>query len=243
MVYEGEKMNTIQNKEGYWKRAGRLFRPRKIGEARITIETEAKHPVESPDYTDPAGCVNDNNSNKKFFKELRRYHRKRLYSLLDLGCAGGQFVVDHHTRGHVAVGLEGGNEEVMLHEAAGKHNWQAYKNICLFHADISKPFRILNEGSPMEFDVISAWDVLEHPTPEEIPAVIDNIRKHLKKDGIFVGTINPSEGEKHRCAKDKDWWDRMFESKGFEVRQYPFSCSARRDLNSVDYAAMFVIKG
>ncbi|HUW49258.1 MAG TPA: hypothetical protein VMW36_10995 [Patescibacteria group bacterium] len=123
---------------------------------KIRVVTETEHPLESPDYIDPDGCVNDNNSNPQFLSEIDEFVDYDEYSLLDLGCAGGQFVVDVYNKGFVSVGLEGGNETEILSRGAGSHNWQKFKNECLFFADISQPFDILDEdGNTVKFDFIT----------------------------------------------------------------------------------------
>lgn len=194
---------------------------------KIEVFAETLHPLESPDYIDPDGCVNDNNSNQQFILSLDEYFNYDEYSVLDLGCAGGQFIVDLYKRGNIAVGLEGGNEEAMLTRAKGKHNWNNFKGVCLFHADVSQPYVIKVDGEPFKFDLVTGWDFFEHPDCSEIPGVIENIKKHLKPNGIVLGTINPSPGWKHRCANDSSWWDDMFVSHGFSVEKYPLNCTTR----------------
>jgi 2-polyprenyl-3-methyl-5-hydroxy-6-metoxy-1,4-benzoquinol methylase len=208
----------------------------------IKVVVEREHPLESPDFIDPDGCINDNNNNNGFLEQLNLLMLNQPYSLLDLGCAGGKLVVDAYNQGKTAVGLEGGNEEAILTRGAGRQNWINYKNKCLFFADISKNVDISDINNNIyKFDIITAWDFLEHPAPEEIPFVIDNIKKHLKDTGMFIGTINPSEGYKHRCARDKKWWNETFKSKGFKVCSYPLTVTPRPyvGFNGIDYAACF----
>ena len=47
---------------------------------------------------------------------------------LDLGCSGGQLVIDYIDRGHLGIGLEGSNYSVINKRA----NWPKYHNKNLF---------------------------------------------------------------------------------------------------------------
>jgi len=221
--------------------------------APIEIITDHPHPEDSPDYFEPAGSVEDNHSNAYFIYELDRRFHGLPYRLMDLGCAGGQFAVDIHNKGApwVGVGVEGGNihgmtgsfetramETGVLTQARGADNWTLYKDECLFNADISKPFDIVikDTGEPewkgavgqrLTFDIITAYEFLEHPLPTDIPHILQNVKKHLAPSGLFIGTINLSPGFHHRCAKPVQWWRDMYDEQGFILDFYPFQTSPR----------------
>jgi len=218
----------------------------------IEVITDHPHPTHSPDYSNPAGSIEDNSSFTYFIHELDVTFQGFPYGVLDIGCAGGQFVVDIYNKGFpwIAVGLEGGNilgmtedfdkprhhETGILHRPRGAENWSRYEGKCLFHADVSKPFKIVdpnNNNSLIKFNIVSAWEFFEHPLPEEIPAIIDNIVKHITPGGLFIGTINACvdgiHGH-HRCAQTREWWDEMFISRGFEVQRYPFRTTPRSNI-------------
>ena len=223
------------------------------GHIPLEIRTDYPHPEDSPDYFEPAGSVEDNHTNAYFIYELDRLTNGLPYKVMDLGCAGGQFAVDIHHKGApwVGVGIEGGNIYGMtgsfemremntgdLTHARGAPNWVRYKDECLFNADISKPFDIqVKKGAkspwtPAEpervmFDIITAYEFLEHPLPTDIPHILQNVKKHLKPGGIFIGTINLSPGFHHRCAKPVQWWRDMYDEQGFVLGYYPFQSSPR----------------
>jgi 2-polyprenyl-3-methyl-5-hydroxy-6-metoxy-1,4-benzoquinol methylase len=202
---------------------------------RFTLITEHPHPLDSPDYYNPSGAVEDNNTHAYFIWEIDTMFTGMPYGLLDIGCAGGQFVVDVHSKGKPwrAAGVDGGNiygmteefDEVFsgvtgdLVECRGRENWLNYENVCLFHADVSKPFQIRGEdGSKAKFDIVTSFEFFEHPLPEEIPGILKNINKHMFMGGMVVGTINLSPGEHHRCGdKNRAWWDSIFAEHGFVV--------------------------
>ena len=221
---------------------------------KINVKTDYPHPLESPDYLEPAGSIEDNSSNQYFLYEIQRSFNGLPYRLLDLGCAGGQMVVDVYNKGFpwLAVGLEGGNIHGMTKEfetkecntgplsvARGSKNWEEYEGKCLFHADVSKPFEITNPVTEaiMKFNIITAYEFLEHPLPEEIPGILKNVKKHLHVNGMFFGTINLSSGGHHRCGKPVKWWNDMFIEHGFNVHAYPFNSSPR---TSLEYLSQLV---
>ena len=214
--------------------------------SKFKVLTKHPHPYESPDYHTPAGSIEDNNSFSYFIHEIDKYFNLYPYRLLDIGCAGGQFVIDIYNKGEPwkAIGIDGGNKYGMskqfdepietgtgeLTKARGFENWQRYKDVCLFNADVTKPFVALNEdGRKMTFDIVTAWEFFEHPKPEDIPQILKNVTNHMQKGSIMLGTINISPGEHHQCCKSAEWWNDLFEKHNFEVKEYPFLTSPRTD--------------
>ena len=58
------------------------------------LETKKTIAIDSPDHLCPVGCVNDNFSSPGLIDEVLQYFGDKKITALDLGCAGGQFVVD-----------------------------------------------------------------------------------------------------------------------------------------------------
>ena len=122
----------------------------------------------------------------------------------------------------------------ILSRARGYKNWKEYRGKCLFNADLSKPFDIflhgledpfgqhqiykypLPEGKiPFKFDIVTSFEFLEHPHPDEVDEIIKNMNKHLKMGGVVLGTINLTPGEHHRCVKTRQEWTETFKKHGF----------------------------
>lgn len=219
-----------------------------------------------PDYDNPSqGASQNNHSNQFYLNDLSRVIGKSKFSYLDLGCAGGQSVVDLYKLGNISCGVEGSNLEKMISESKTRSkpnprfigdtnvlledvhdNWINYKDICLFKADITKPFELINDDNNIQkFDIITAWDVLEHPKPEDIPNVIQNIKNHLNDDGFFICLINLVNGSNHQCIKPYEWWVDIFRTNGFEDLGFDLTTSPRHTSSPVgpdDVAFMFKLK-
>ena len=186
------------------------------------IEVITNHPVayESPDHLHPHGTANDNSTNKNFVKEIKEYFNNKPFNFLDLGCSGGQLVVDISKLDPdvVAVGLEGSDYSV-------KHNrghWQNSYNSNLFTCDITHPFEVKINGNLGKFNLITAWEVLEHIPPHLLDSVFKNIYNHLADDGIFAASINmssdkPKGVELHLTREKPPFWEKVFFKNNFEM--------------------------
>lgn len=198
------------------------------------IECVTKKPVafDSPDHICPVGALNDNTSNMAYTKDVERYFEGKKINILDCGCAGGGFVVDFAYRGHFSIGIEGSDTGIK-HKI---HNWPRFGGSLLHTADITKPFKILRNGKRVKFDVISAWEVLEHLEEKDIPKFVKQVMANLKPKGFFVGSVNMTPDERvledgtkiilHQTVKPEDYWKEVI-LKDFIVKPYPFRAIGR----------------
>ncbi len=135
------------------------------------------HPiaVNSLDHLYPRGTAKDNSVSLSFNRKLYAICDHQV-AVLDLGCAGGGMVKSLIDQGQIAVGLEG-SDYSLVHHRAEWANIPGY----LFTCDVSQPF-ILHTGDmrPFQFDVITAWEVLEHIEETDLPRVILNIKCHIR---------------------------------------------------------------
>lgn len=195
----------------------------------VSIVTDFPVAFDSRDHTHPWGTKRDNYTSPDLLDEMRR--RFGTYSLLDLGCAGGRFVVDAAARGNRAIGLEGSDWSL-------KHNrphWPTHAGRNLFTCDISRPFRVRKNSRDLRFDVVTAWEVLEHIPEDRLPVLVQNIAKHLRPNGVFWCSINSylhevSSGiELHVSAHlSKQRW-RSILGASLRVTDYPYPYSVRDD--------------
>lgn len=193
------------------------------------IKIKTKHPiaVKSADHIYPEGTKNDNFRwrpfNEKLYKLLKDETGGNQFYLMDWGCSGGQYIVDCHNDGHIAVGLEGSDYSVR-HQRA---NWPEYHNKVLFTCDLTKPLDIFYDDLDLSdrFNAVTAWEFMEHISEADLPQLFDNLKKFLPIGGLFICSIGMFPcGPHHVTIKDKEWWKERIESEGFnfesELVQY-----------------------
>lgn len=200
---------------------------------RYKILAEREIALESLDYKDPKGAVRDNSTNSGYISEIEGYFQNRSINYLDLGCAGGQLVVDFLKKGHTAFGIDGNPDIVKKNRhTAARRNWSNYLGKNLFNCDIAKNFQIIDtedNNATVLFDCISAWEVLEHIEKSDLHVLMKNIHSNLKDGGIFVGSVNLSDRDPHHVStfSEKIWRNEIFEPAGFRVEKYKFKNKVR----------------
>ena len=186
----------------------------------LGVKLETDHPVaiQSDDHKFPRGTKNDNTRHPRFVRACELALGKRLLMHPDLGCAGGGLVWDFVVAGHQSFGIEG--SDLSLKERRAE--WRTIPGR-LFTADITQPFRLLGaDGNTIKFDVITSWEVLEHIPENALPGFFDNVTRHLRPGGPFVGSIatfedrDPMTGAVwHVTVRPREWWANKFDACGF----------------------------
>jgi SAM-dependent methyltransferase len=187
---------------------------------RLSVRATREVAYQSPDHLIPFGTKRDNSRHRRFNKklyELFGIDHPALW-VLDLGCSGGGFVKDCLDDGCMAVGIEGSDFSKKLRRA----EWRTIPDY-LFTADITAPFEVSGEfpagEKPIQFDVITTWEVMEHIHERDLAAVVENIKKHLKPGGLWIMSIalcdDFHEGVNlHQTVKPKTWWVQKLEGLG-----------------------------
>ena len=191
-----------------------------LPQSSIKLVTEFPIAYQSLDHKYPHGTVRDNTRYPRFIAKCEKLLSKNNLAYLDLGCSGGGMVLDAALRGHIAFGLEGSDSSLNALRAEWRLLGDRLKT-----CDITKPFRLENEdGKRQLFDVITAWEVLEHISEEDLPQLISNIWDHLQPGGLFVASIanwddiDPESGINwHVTVHPYSWWKTQFENAGFSV--------------------------
>ncbi len=199
-------------------RSEKLYKPELICESEVAYE--------SNDHLFPWGARMEDSQNKNFNRKLYKLLEDeiRFLKILDIGCSGGSFVKQCIDDGCFAVGLEGSDYSKRM----GRGGWPLIKDN-LFTCDVSKEFSLIKDGKQIEFDVVTAWDLLEHIEPKNLDRLIKNIKKHMTKNALFIGEIGflstkPTGVELHRTRKPKEWWVKKFAKHGFIHKEelYPY---------------------
>ena len=188
----------------------------------LKIETEYRIALDSPDHLAPCGTKQDNNTNRSFIflinKLLCHEFPNIQLKFLDLGCAGGQLVRDFRDLGYISVGLEG-SDYSLKHRRA---NWPLLAGKNLFTCDITKPFEIESEDKKIKFNLITAWEVLEHIRREDLDNVFKNIINHLEEGGYLIASTSSSsvisDGlELHQTRMTNEEWRKYIQEKYREL--------------------------
>jgi len=196
----------------------------------VKVYTQYRRAISSADYSYPQGAKYDNHTSWGFIREVNDAFRSKKLKVLDLGCAGGQYVIDMNSVGHLAIGLEGSDYNLVNKQ----FNWP---NEHLFTCDISKPFYIVEYDDQvddvMKFDLVTAWEVLEHLSKEEMGVLFSTIYSHLAENGFVLISVgfkpNPVPGtnlDLHVTQMNEENW-RVFLSYYWKVSDYPFVSAVR----------------
>ena len=122
--------------------------------------------------------------------------------------------------GCLAVGLEG-SDYSRKHKRA---EWGTIPNF-LFTADVTANFDVYiesnNHRESLRFEVVTAWEMIEHIAESDLPNLAANVMKHLMPEGLWIMSISPLEEiingvRLHQTVHPKSWWIEMFKSIGFE---------------------------
>lgn len=189
----------------------------------FTIKANKEIAEDSPDHLLPVGCINDNYSSSVLIDEVLDYFKGKKITALDLGCAGGQFVVDFINRGHHAIGLEGSSHVL---NGQGQNNWNEYYNKNLFLCDITEEYQLYKNNRKLKFDYIHSEEVFEHIAEDKIDIMFSQIKKHLKVDGIcsfgisLIEDTRESDGviyKLHQSVFPAEWWRSKLIENGFKI--------------------------
>lgn len=190
--------------------------------AQFTLLTDFPFAFSSTDFKSPKGSRRDYTRCPTFVKDVTSYF-ERTISYLDIGCSNGGLVFDFLIGGNEAFGLEGSDFGVKNQS----QHWRVIPN-ALGNADVTKPYQIKKDGLNTKFDVIGAWEVLEHINEEDLDQFFRNVANHLHANGVFMASIaqfpdfDPATGQVwHVTLQSREWWNRKFQEFGFKEIYIP----------------------
>ena len=184
--------------------------------------------------------MRDNSTSAEFIAELESYFFNQPIKTMDLGCSGGQLTIDFHNRGHIAVGLEGSDYSVK-HQRA---NWPEWHNKILFTCDVTEEYQVNINNEPAKFDLITAWEVVEHIHPNDLQMFFNQIAKHLAPNGIFVASVSTKSDVidgvvLHQSVFGENEWistiltdEGALRNSNLKYYPYPFKHAVRSDAGS-----------
>lgn len=209
------------------------------------------HPVavDSLDHTHPCGAARDNSANQQFNWKVTEFFQNRIrrgereqrtLRVLDIGCAGGAFVKTMLEDGWDAIGIEGSDYPLKN----SLFNWPELHGKNLFTCDATKPFDIKIGYEYCQFDLITAWEVMEHIAEKDLSQFLTNVDDALAPDGLFVCSISSVDSphaydgedvDLRVTQKDHGWWIERFASAGFIHRP---DISSELGTNRIRYGDM-----
>jgi SAM-dependent methyltransferase len=188
---------------------------------KFALHTKKPVAVDSPDHIQPWGTKDNNSRNILFNMKLALLLGNRQLDILDFGCSGGGFVKSCIEQGHRGIGLEGSD----FSQRTRRAEWGTIPE-SLFTCDITAEFHLACKDpttgweSDAQFDVITAWEFIEHIKKEDLPQVCRNALRHLKPGGVWIMSVSPRPEvingvALHQTVEERGWWLRFFESQGF----------------------------
>jgi SAM-dependent methyltransferase len=192
-----------------------------IQDPKVIVKAEREVAYDSPDHLAPWGTRADSSKNLRFNQKLYFLYPRResFLSVLDLGCSGGGFVKSCLDDGCLAVGLEGSDFSKKRRRA----EWATIPDF-LFTCDITRDFEVLIDDGKntdrVHFDIVTAWEVVEHIKTEDLRKLAENVKKHLKPSGLWIMSVSPNEEivngvVLHQTVQPKEWWIETFKNFGF----------------------------
>lgn len=160
----------------------------------FTVHTSNKVALDSLDHIKPKGTKRDNFRGFYFEDTLTKFMTENSFeSITDQGCSSGAFISYMHDCGWLALGLEGSDYS----QKTKRGDWGRLNGICLFTCDITKKFEIKFKEKNFKFDILTAFEVLEHIKNEDLDPVFENFKNITHKNSIFFFPIGISDSPYH----------------------------------------------
>jgi len=126
-------------------------------------------------------------------------------SIVDVGCAVGDFVHGFTDRGMDAAGIEGSKSSLPYLQCASDQ---------VFFADLRKP---IPKDIPF-FDLAMCFEVAEHIEPEFAGMFAENLER--LSDRILISAATPGQGgHYHVNCKEHNYWIDMFAELGYRINK------------------------
>jgi 2-polyprenyl-3-methyl-5-hydroxy-6-metoxy-1,4-benzoquinol methylase len=218
------KFLSSQVREGFMRTLCKARQAKYMSELpKVTVVAEGVVAYKSPDHIVPHGTMRDNSRNRWFNTKLYDLFPVPFGSpclkVLDLGCSGGGFIKDVLDDGHLGVGLEGSDYSKKTHRA----EWASIPDN-LFTCDITARFDVYSQRDMCKerilFDVVTAWEVMEHIAKKDLTKVAANVKRHMAATGLLIMSIANYDYfvngvNLHQTVEPKEWWIKTFHELGW----------------------------
>jgi len=99
-------------------------------------------------------------------------------------------------------------------------NNSPYKHLVLWQEDITG-----NLKTHINYDLVVAYDILEHIEEEKIPIALKNVFELTSKNALFsipfLGDPNLEADVTHKTKKPREWWEEQIKNAGFKITETP----------------------
>jgi SAM-dependent methyltransferase len=152
-------------------------------------------------------------SKKHIMKYMKFLRKGSSLKMLDVGCGQGYYVRDAMEEGINAYGID-------ISTYALENALAEVKDRITFGSITEIPF------ADEEFDVMTAFDVIEHIHPKDTLNAVAEIRRVLKPDGIIIITTPSSNfGDwvsdlTHINVRPPKFWKLILEEHNFKVQMF-----------------------
>jgi len=120
-------------------------------------------------------------------------------SVIDVGCAIGDYIMGFQHRGIAAIGLEGSKNCLPYLQVSEK---------MVYIKDLREPIDI------GKYDLAMCFEVLEHVEEEFADMLVDNLVRMA--DRLLLSAATPGqEGHHHVNCQERDYWIYKFDQRGY----------------------------
>lgn len=154
-------------------------------------------------WTQMAAAGKDPHGEVAFLERLRSRHPALTGPILDAGCGTGRVAIELARRGHTVEGTD--IDADMLGHAQHKAPQVTWHLGNLAMIDLAKRFGV----------VMMAGNVILFVEPDQRPAVIDNIARHVEPGGVIVAGFQLARADGRRVSVTD--WDRWTSAAGLDL--------------------------
>ena len=151
---------------------------------------------------------------------------RRNATIVDAGCAVGEYVARFNELGYDAIGIEGSSEAFDFVQS--EH---------IYNLDLRKPI-FLSPEKAINHDLCISFEVAEHIEEEYSDIYVDNLCRF--SDRILLTAAPPGQkGHFHVNCQPKPYWIKKFKERGYERNRnleekfktsFPISIKAKKEI-------------